>query len=249
MDRDELSLLAHRHRPVAAPLVDAQVERLLARAGVDAPVRILDLGCGAGGWVVRALRRWPDATAVGVDISGAALGQAFRVAQATGVHRRLALHEGPAQEYEDDEPFDLVLSVGSTHAFGGLEPTVAAVRGHLADGGRAIIGDGFWERKPTVTALKALEAKAEDHRDLRGTFDAMEATGMAVVDAHVSTPGEWDDYECSWSGSLIEWAVTNPDDPEAAEVAALARAHRDGWLRGYRGVLGFVTFVVRPAAT
>ena len=247
MDRDELSLLAHRHRPVAAPLVDAQVERLLARAGVDAPATIVDLGCGGGGWIVRALRRWPDATGVGVDVSGAALAQAFRVAQATGVHRRLALHEGPAAEYQPEERFDLVLCVGSTHAFGGLEPTVAAVRERVAAGGTAIVGDGFWERKPTVAALKALEATAEDHRDLRATFDAVEAAGMAVVDAHVSTPGEWDDYECSWSGALLEWAVTNAEDRGAAEVASEARAHRDAWLRGYRGVLGFVTFVLRPA--
>ena len=63
--------------------------------------------------------------------------------------------------------------------------------------------------------------------------------------AHVSDAAEWDDYEWSWTGSLTEWALDNPGHPDAAGALAAAREHRDQWLRGYRGVLGFVTLVLR----
>jgi hypothetical protein len=49
----------------------------------------------------------------------------------------------------------------------------------------------------------------------------------------------------SWVGSLTEWALDNPGHPDAAEAREAARRHRDGWLRGYRDVLGFVTLVLR----
>ncbi|HEU5109332.1 MAG TPA: SAM-dependent methyltransferase, partial [Micromonosporaceae bacterium] len=67
------------------------------------------------------------------------------------------------------------------------------------------------------------------------------------VYAHVSDAAEWDDYEWSWVGSLTEWALDNPGHPDAAEALRVAREHRDGWLRGYRDVLGFATLVLRRA--
>jgi hypothetical protein len=72
-----------------------------------------------------------------------------------------------------------------------------------------------------------------------------ERAGWTPVYAHISDTAEWDDYEWSWTGSLTEWALDDPGHPDAAAALALAREHRDGWLRGYREVLGFVTLVLR----
>jgi len=81
--------------------------------------------------------------------------------------------------------------------------------------------------------------------DLAGTVDQVVAAGWTPVTGHVSTRRELDDYEWSWTGSLTEWALDNPGHPDAAAALTLAREHRDGWLRGYREVLGFVTLVLR----
>src|SRR4051794_32650574 len=40
--------------------------------------------------------------------------------------------------------------------------------------------------------------------------------------------------------------LDHADHPDAAAAVAAARQHRSGWLRGYRGVLGFVTLALRP---
>ncbi|MEU9131170.1 SAM-dependent methyltransferase, partial [Kitasatospora sp. NPDC048540] len=65
MDRQQISRIAHRHHPVAAPLSDGSVARLLERALPAGDGRLLDLGCGQGAWLLRALSARPGLRAVG----------------------------------------------------------------------------------------------------------------------------------------------------------------------------------------
>ncbi|MEV6977800.1 class I SAM-dependent methyltransferase [Kitasatospora sp. NPDC093806] len=256
MDRQTISRLAHVHHPIAAPLSDGTVDRLLERAltrAVPAPAapapaeggRVLDLGCGKGGWLLRALAARPGWRAVGVDLDAAALTRARESAEALGVQRRIGLHHLDAREFTAREPFDLVLSIGAAHAFGGLLPTLAAARAHLAPGGRLLVGAEFWEREPARAALDALGAARDDFADLATTVDRVAADGWTPVFGHVSSPQEWDDYEFSWTGSLAEWALDHPEHPDAAAARTAAELHRAGWLHGYRGTLGFVTLLLR----
>src|SRR5262249_48120602 len=66
---------------------------------------------------------------------------------------------------------------------------------------------------------------------LAGLADVAEQPGGPPVSAPTSDPAEW--------------ALDNPGHPDAAEARALAREHREQWLRGYRNVLGFATLVLR----
>ncbi|MFI5533884.1 SAM-dependent methyltransferase [Kitasatospora sp. NPDC051853] len=237
--------ITHSHHPIAAPLSDEAVERLLARALRGRAGRLLDLGCGEGAWLLRALTADQGLRAVGVDLDDAALGRARERAEALGVSRRIGLHHRDVREHEAEQPFDVVLSVGTEHAFGGVVPTLEAVRGMLRPGGVAVLGVCFWERKPGAAALKALGVPEKEYTDLPGLVTRITEAGWAPVDAHVSSLAEWDAYEWSWTGSLTEWALEHPDHPDAAEALTTATEHRDGWLNGYRGTLGFVTLLLR----
>ncbi|MCK1814769.1 class I SAM-dependent methyltransferase [Streptomyces sp. XM4011] len=244
-------LITHARHPIAAPLHPHSVLDLIERAVGDddaARPRILDLGCGEGAWLLEVLAHFPGARAVGVDIDGGGLARAAEQAEALGVADRLELHEMPAADYRAAERFDVVLNVGATHAFGGLLPTLEAARAHLAPGGRALIGDGFWEREPTPAVLEILGESPDAYADLAGTVDRITGAGWTPVYGHTSTLDEWDDYEWSWTGSLAEWALDHPDHPRAGEAAETAAAHRTAWLHGYRGTLGFVTLVLRRTA-
>ena len=125
-------------------------------------------------------------------------------------------------------------------------PTRCELAGrHVNADGILLVGEGFWQVPPTPEALAALDATPDEYTDLAGLVDVAEQAGWTPVYAHVSDAAEWDDYEWSWIGSLTEWALDNPGHPDAAEALAVAREHRDQWLRGYRDVLGFVTLVLR----
>ncbi|MFF9479550.1 SAM-dependent methyltransferase [Streptomyces sp. NPDC014733] len=241
MDREQISRIAHAEHPVKSPLDDASVHRLLARGLPRGDERVLDLGCGGGEWLLRALEARPEASATGVDLSEDALAQAREGARARGVAERLALHRQPAAEFVSAEPFDLVLSVGAAHAFGGLLPTLAAAREHLAPGGRVVIGDGFWERTPSPEAVGMLG----DFADLATTLDRVVADGWTPVDGHISTRQELDAYEWACWGTLAAWALDHPDDPGSAEALATAHLRRSEWLRAYRDTWGFLTLVLR----
>ncbi|WP_336212425.1 SAM-dependent methyltransferase [Nonomuraea sp. LPB2021202275-12-8] len=240
MDRDILSNLAHADHPIASPISEENLSRLLRRARLPAGARALDLGCGSAFWSLRLLELYGDATAVGVDISDQGFAFARQEAALRGVGDRLTLHHGSASGFDQAGPYDLVLCVGATHAFGGLAATMKSIGDLVVPGGLALVGEGFWERPPGAE----LEDQIGTYRDLSGTVAEAEASGFHTVYAHTSELGEWDDYEWSWTGSLIDWALRNPgEDGEAARAAALA--HREMWLDGYRDRLGFVTLLLR----
>ncbi|MES4902037.1 MULTISPECIES: class I SAM-dependent methyltransferase [unclassified Streptomyces] len=241
MNRELISRLAHADHPIAAPLCDDAVRRLLEAGLPRGDERILDLGCGGGEWLLRALAVCPGVRAEGVDVSEAALADARAAAESLGASDRLALHRQDAGGFSSPHPFDLVLSVGAAHAFGGLLPTLAAARRHLAPGGRVLVGDGFWEREPSPEAVEMLG----EFDDLATTVDRIAADGWTPVQGHVSTRGELDAYEWAWTGSLASWALDHPDDPGSAQALETAADHRSGWLRHYRDSFGFVTLVLR----
>ena len=248
MDRSELSHLAHADHPIAAPLSDASVQALLLQT-LTGRARVLDLGCGDGSWLLRALQLHPGLTATGVDLSGHGFDATRARAQAAGVADRLDLQHADARAFVAAEPVDAVLCVGATHAFGGLEPTLADVRRHLAPDGVVLVGDGFWERPPSPVVLEALQAEPDEYGDLARTVQRVQALGWVPVGGHVSSLAEWDAYEWSWTGALARWALDHPEHPDAAQAKAVADEHREQWLGGYRGSLGFVTLLLRQGSS
>ncbi|RKT04469.1 methyltransferase family protein [Streptomyces sp. 3211.6] len=241
MNREQISKLAHTHHPIKSPLNDDSVTRLLADALPRGDERVLDLGCGSAEWLLRALTTHPNVHAEGVDISESDLTDARHRAKALDVSDRLTLHHQRAEDFTPSHPFDLILCVGSTHALGGLLPTLEAARTHLAPGGRVLIGEGIWERTPTPEAVDMLG----DFADLPTTIDRITAAGWTPVQGHTSTRQELDAYEWSNWGTLADWALDHPTHPDSPEILTWATTRRTDWLRTYRDTWGFATLTLR----
>jgi SAM-dependent methyltransferase len=242
VDRALVSAIAHRRHPVAAPVSDENLRLLIERLDVPDGGRILDLGCGFGEWLLAGLDAAPGARGVGVDTSAPALEEARSRAARRGLADRVAFEQVAAEVWEG-EGFDAVICIGATHAFGGLGPTLEAVGGYLAPGGRVLLGEGFWDGTPTQPALDALGAVPGDLPDLGGLIAEIRNAGYEPGYGHLSTTAEWDRYEWSWTGSLVAWALEESGD-EREEALEIAREHRRQWLQGYRGQLGFATLVL-----
>ncbi len=90
----------HRTRPA----ID-----LLDRVPLDAPTRIVDLGCGSGGVTLLLAARWPQAAIVALDSSAEMLASA-RARSAT-----IDWQQADLATWRTPQPFDLVFSNAALH--------------------------------------------------------------------------------------------------------------------------------------
>src|SRR3954454_12892210 len=127
MNRERLSAIAHVNHPVASPLSDSTVETLLQRVAARDPRRVLDVGCGSGQWLVRLLELAPAATGVGIDLSSEATTAALAFAESRRVSDRVEIRRQDANQLAAEHRYDALVCIGSTHALGGLQPTLQAL--------------------------------------------------------------------------------------------------------------------------
>ena len=119
VDRALASAIAHRWHPIAAPVSDDNLRRLVGHLRLPPDGRLLDLGCGFGEWLFAALEAAPGTAGVGVDTSAPALEEARARAAARNLTDRVTFEQADASGWSG-EGFDAVLCIGATHAFGGL---------------------------------------------------------------------------------------------------------------------------------
>lgn len=251
MDDNLVGHITHRSHAIAAPVSLNSARNLLTRLAPPEQGRVLDLGCGEGVWLLTILEAFPTLQGIGVDISEAALDKARISTKCRGLEGRVSWKEADASSWVGDS-FDIVMCIGSSHAFGGLSETLTATRRFLRPGGRVLLGDVIWEKPPSSKAQEVLESKPDDLPDLATLVDTVERHGFETGYGHISTLEEWDDYEWSWTGSLVEWALQDTPAPSASErqeALELANGHRNAWLGGYRQELGFATIVLHDAKT
>lgn len=215
-----------------APLSQQRATALLAALDVDAGASVLDLGCGRGELLLRAVATL-DGRGTGVDSDPSALDAAREKAAARGLTDRVRFIEGDAGDWR--ERADVVLCVASSHAVGGTTALMAALRRLVRAGGRAVVGDGIF----TTTPDAAARGQFGDLPDLAGLAELAVTEGLRPLHVSASTPQEWDDFESGWRAGLELSA-----DPDAR---ALADERRTAYLSGYRGVLGFGWLVLAPA--
>lgn len=232
--------------PIVNPLSAESVDRLLSMVELGPGARVLDVGCGLGEWLFRALALHPGARGTGVDISSAHIAKAVAEADRRGLGDRFEAHAADAASLPYDTPFDLVLCTGLCSAFGGVRGTLDHLRPHVRPDGHLLVGEPFWQRPPDEAALAAMEVGADAHGDLDDVVDTVIAAGWLPVHAYVSTPEEWDDFGWACVRGLADWAASETDPAARKGVLRYMADYRDAWWQGYRGTLGFVSLLLRP---
>lgn len=233
MDRRRYSTIAHREHQFAAPISMERALGLLEITGVGPGTSVLDIGAGFGGWAALAV-------GMGAKVVAFEANPAF-------VERGRSL--GASVKWMDcnyeaelvaNATFDVVLLVGASHALGGLAAGLLEIDRVLKEGGRALIGDGFWQQAPDPAYLDVLSATQDELPTLVGLCESVERIAYMTT----STTGEWDHYEGLYRSSMLAWLRENPRDSDAAEF----RQHCDRWFEAYwrhgRHTLGFAWLVV-----
>jgi SAM-dependent methyltransferase len=226
------------------PLSPAHAELLLERLDVHAGHSLLDLGCGWGELLLRALVR-ANATpgepcvGTGVDVDQPLLQRGRARAQELGLAERVQFVAQRAETWT--RPADRVFSIGSAHAWGDTAQALTALATLVPAGGRLLYGDGCWESPPGTQAIElfgdgvpALEEAVAHARD----------QGWHVLHLSTADQREWDEFESGWRAGRDRWLTEHPDDPQAKKLAGELDARTDEYLNVYRGVLGFCYLVL-----
>ncbi len=231
------------------PLSEDHATLLLEQLDVGQGARVLDLGCGWGALLLRAVG---DAAAsvggpgsvgdgvigVGVDTDAAALDRARALAVELGLGERVTFINQQAEAWTD--PADRVICVGSSHALGGTEKMFSALAAVTTPGGRALVGDGCWERPPTDAAATEFDELVH----LNEVVALAAAAGWRILHVSTADQREWDVFESTYRLGRQEWLLANPTDPRAQEVREELDAQLTEYLTVYRGILGFCYLVL-----
>jgi SAM-dependent methyltransferase len=221
-----------------APLSEAHAEVLLDAFELDGAQRVLDLGCGWGELLCRAVERGPQLTGVGVDSSAVAISRGRALIDARGLAGRVRLVDTAGEMWT--EPSERVICVGASHVWERTPAALAALAELTAPGGRLLYGDGFIEPGASASTTEMFE----EFGSLGDVVAAARDAGWRVLHLSASDQLEWDEFESSFRAGPERWLLSDP----AVEGAAQARAWLDMRLReyldGYRGELGFCYLVL-----
>lgn len=228
-----------------APLSNERATALIESLQPLADKQVVDLGCGWAELLLRVVAAEPTVRALGVDNDADAIARGGRNARARGLRESVRLDLADATSWRGQA--DVLVSIGASHAWGGTRKTLEAIYSRLVPGGLFLLGDGIWERPPTTDALTALDATAEEFESLGDLVDLGIECGFRVLSVSVANSDEWDSFESRFCAGRERWLLEHPDAPDAAEVRTAVDNHRNGWLHGYRGVLGFAYLtLIRP---
>ncbi|MDQ0794468.1 cyclopropane-fatty-acyl-phospholipid synthase family protein [Streptomyces sp. B1I3] len=227
------------------PLSETHAAQLIAACAPAPGARIADFGSGWGELLMRLVEAAPGTTGDGVETDPDAVARGRRLAGERGLAERVRFHEVPAAEYPGDG-YDLVVSIGSAHAWpGGTPEALKALRAAVRPGGRVLFGDGFWEREPSAAALEGLGAEPGDFGSLLELIRQAEATGLRPLQVTVADQREWDLFESAANiGRGERWALAHPGHPLHSGVTAAVDTRRTGYYGGYRGTLGLAYLVL-----
>ena len=144
------------------PLSGAKAQQLVdllepARGG-----RVLDVGCGAGVFLVQVVQQH-GSVGKGVDIDERALQSATELASQRGVAERIDFEIANVQSADiPANSFDVAICIGATHAFAaGDLAYAAALQGMsrmIADGGLMLIGYIYGADIPLDNVMALAEA-------------------------------------------------------------------------------------------
>jgi SAM-dependent methyltransferase len=232
--------VAERDHEIQNPLSPEKIRELGRRLRLGPSTQVLDLACGKCGPTailasefgcrITAVERAPEFVAAARERISAA-----------GLEDRIELVEADAAELDlGEERYDVVMCLGASFIWNGLEPELAALRPAVRGRGAVVVGEPFWNRWPLPDGIDD-----GGYVPLGRTVARFAAADLPVETLIASSLDDWDRYESLHWRALEEWLAANPDDEDAPRIRELYERYRNEYLEWGRDLLGWAVFVGR----
>jgi SAM-dependent methyltransferase len=243
MNLQKFSAIAHRDHDYCNPLSAQKIERLLDLLPLDESSRVLDLGCGRAELALRIIERF-GATVLAIDNSSYMLDAARERAEWTGALGKLHLDGMDIRDFvADPETFHLTVMLGAGGIAGGMAGICRQLKTWTRSGGYVLIGEGYWQRRPSAEYLSILGGPDAQFLDHRGNVQAGIDAGLVPMHAVTANSDEWDEYEWRYCRAIERYVREQPDDPDARAMLERSRRWRDAYLKWGRDTLGFAAYL------
>lgn len=245
MDRNRFSKIGHGDLEYWNPISKHGLEQATRHLDLSPSARILDVGCGRAKVMLDLVATF-DAHGIGVDPHPEAMAFAKEAAAQRGLSERVQLLEEDFKlENYLDEPLDLVVCIGSSHAVGTPAAAVEAFARILKPGGFLLLGEGYWQQAPSSDYLNFLGGTEDDLLSHALTSCLGEKHGLGCVFRRETTREEWSAYEDTYAGNLFAFIEAHPDDPEASSCSERITAWRNAYLQWGCHTLGFGLYLMQ----
>jgi SAM-dependent methyltransferase len=221
------------------PLSEEHAQLLLERLDIRPGASLLDLGCGWGELLLRAVNSAGVTTGVGVDSDAHAIARGRALALDYGLDGRVTFIGGSLDAWQ--QAADRVICIGAAHAWNGAQAALTALGSLVRPGGRLLFGEGCWEHPPTDDAVRLF---GDDVQALDDLVECAKGAGWRILHLSTADQREWDDFESTWRAGRQEWLLANPSHEQASAVRDELDVQVGQYVATYRGVLGFCYLVL-----
>lgn len=245
MDRNRFSKIGHGDLEYWNPISKQGLEQALSHLNLTEESRILDVGCGRAK-ILLDLVEQTGAHGIGVDPHPDGIAFAREAAQSRGLAQATELLEEnfDIEKYRD-QPLDLILCIGSSHAVGSPAAAVEAFASILKPGGFLLLGEGYWMQKPPAEYLAFLGCTEEELLSHDATAHLGDAQKLSCIYQRETSVEEWSHYEDTYAGNLFAFIEANPDDPETSSCSERITAWRNAYLQWGQHTLGFGLYLMQ----
>jgi SAM-dependent methyltransferase len=232
--------VAERDHELQNPTSVEKIRLLGERLQLGPDFQLLDMACGKCGPAVLLAREF-GCRITGIERAAEFAAAARERIAAAGLERRVEVVEQDATAFTPaNEGYDVVLCLGASFIWNGLDGTLAALVPAVRPHGQVVVGEPYWRRWPLPEGID--DEGFVSLRDTVRRFDAAELSVDTMIDSSLD---DWDRYETLHWRALEDWLAAHPEDPDAADFRARHEAERDRYLAWQRELLGWAIFAAR----
>ena len=220
-----LAFADERTRPAA---------ELLARVPVEAPERVVDLGCGPGNSTALLADRWPDAHIEGIDSSP----EMIRQARESGVKAEWSVAD--IADWTASAPYDVVYSNAALHWVGDQASLLPRLMRSVRPGGALAFQVPLNFDMPSHALMREVAGEgswAAKLRDVRNIVLMSAEQSFDILEPYAKALDIWEtEYLQVMEGpdAVYRWVSGTGLRPF---VQALDGAERDGFVEAYKARL------------
>ncbi|WOR13949.1 class I SAM-dependent methyltransferase [Hyphomonas sp. FCG-A18] len=228
-----------------------RASELISKLSLNSGDWVLDAGCGSAEFLIN-LSRATGCLGFGIDIDQAVLDLGAQRAGDLIEAGRLDLKRMDLRNSNAiRENFDVVICLGSSHAFAEAERAypemLECLNRLIRPNGKILIGECFWKKEPEPDYLKLIGEPVGVYRSFDENIACAASIGLRVIEADQATLQEWDTFE---QDHLRRAEDRMSDASAGSDVEEKLKTHRE-WYEGYekwgRETMGFGFYLFQRA--